>query len=53
MADSLGVTVKNLLDAMVDGDEEDWNAVLKIAVPEHSKQRPPHWSTPEEERGTA
>lgn len=43
MATKLGVTVKELKDAMVDGDEEDWDALPKIEVPERFKRRPPHW----------
>ena len=41
MAAKLGVSVKDLTDAMIDGDEDDWEALPKIEVPERFKQRPP------------
>lgn len=43
MAGKLGVTVKELMAAMVDGDEEDWEALPRIEVPDLFKQRPPSW----------
>lgn len=43
LAAKLGVSVKELTDAMIDGEEEDWDARPKIEVPERFKQRPPQW----------
>lgn len=43
MAKKLGVTVKELMDAMVDGDEEEWEALPRIEVPARFKQRPASW----------
>lgn len=43
MAGKLGVTAKELMAAMVDGDEEDWEALPRIEVSDRFKQRPPSW----------
>lgn len=47
IAKKLGVDVKELMDAMIDGDEEDWEALPRIEVPDQFKQRPPQWDEDE------
>lgn len=47
IAKKLGVDVKELMDAMIDGDEEDWEALPRIEVPDQFKQRPLQWDEDE------
>ncbi len=51
MAAKLGVSVKELMDAMVgsEDDEGEPEALPKIEVPERFKQRPPQWDAREDE----
>ena len=43
MATKLGISVKELMDMIVDGEEDDGGALPKIEVPERYKLRPSQW----------